>query len=331
MDNAASAAAETLAPGTTEVFAAVFFTFVAAFFLVLGYMDVLRRRSDIKRRAVLDQSAGVPRNVIEPEWFSSTKSLRFESLSATSALLSEVERRSKEKENEAAKIKRELSKAGYFGENAVLWYQSIRMTLLGSFALIAIIAMNAMAVDLSFLGKLLIAAFTAFIGFLLPSMHISHRKKKIVEECRNGFPDFVDLMVICAEAGLSPRAAIDRLSREISATYPYFGANLYLANLEVRAGASLHEALFNLSRRTQVEEAATLASLLEQTEQLGTSITGALRIYSEEMRERRLLRAEEKAHSLPVRLVLPLGLFVFPVILVVVLLPVLIRIRNALI
>ena len=332
METAAPAIAETLAPGTAEVFAAVFFTFVAAFFLVLGYMDVLRRRADIKRRAVLDQNPtmGVQRNVLEADWHGSSKSLRYESFSATSALLSDVERRSKEKETEAAKIKRELSKAGFFGQNSVVWYQSIRLTLLGSFVLIAIIAMNALDLDLSLGAKLLIAALAAAIGFLLPSQYIASRQKQIVEECRNGFPDFVDLMVICAEAGLSPRAGIDRLSREIAATYPYLGANLYLTNLEVRAGVSIHEALFNLSRRTQVDEAASLASLLQQTEQLGTSITDALRIYSDEMRERRLLRAEEKAHSLPVRLVLPLGLFVFPVILVVIMLPVLIRMKNAL-
>lgn len=330
MYTAAPAIAETLPPATPEVFAAMFFTFVAAFFLVLGYMDVLRRRADIKRRAVLDQHSGVQRNILEPDWFSSTRSLRYESLSVTSSLLSDVERRSKEKETESTKIKRELLKAGYFGENSVLWYQSIRLTLLGSFVLIAIIAMNALSVNLTFGWKILLSATAAAIGFLLPSRFITWRQKQIVEECRNGFPDFVDLMVICAEAGLSPRAAIDRLSREIAATYPYLGANLYLTNLEVRAGVAIHEALFNLAKRTQVEEAASLASLLQQTEQLGTSITGALRIYSDEMRERRLIKAEERAHSLPVKLVMPLGLFVFPVILVVILLPVLIRMKNAL-
>ena len=316
--------------GSTAVFAAVFFTFVAAFFFVLAYTDVIRRRADIKRRAVLDWNMGEQRESAEPGWFTRSRSLRHESISITSGLLSDIERRSKEKETEASKIKRELLRAGYFGANAVLWYQSIRLTLLGGCVLVAIIVLNAMAPGLPASTKLLAAAVSGAIGFLAPSRYISIRQNRIVEECRNGFPDFVDLTVICAEAGLSPRAAIDRLSREIAATYPYLGANLYLTNLEIRAGATLHEALFNLSRRTQVEEAATLASLLQQTEQLGTSITDALRIYSEEMRDRRLIRAEERAHSLPVKLVLPLGLFVFPVILIVILLPVLIRMKNAL-
>ncbi len=149
-----------------------------------------------------------------------------------------------------------------------------------------------------------------------------------MRECREGFPDFIDLMVVCTEAGLGPRAALDRLSREIAQTHAVLGAHLYLASLEIRAGSSLHEALLNLAKRTQVQEAAVLASLLEQTEQLGTSMTDALRVYSDEMRERRLVRAEEKAHALPAKLVLPLAFFVFPVILIVIMLPAVLRIKH---
>ena len=155
------------------------------------------------------------------------------------------------------------------------------------------------------------------------------RKKRLVQECREGFPDFIDLMIVCAEAGLGPGAAIDRLSREIAKTYPILGAHLYLASLEIRAGQQPAPGAFQLvaaDRRSK--RPRPLASLLEQTEQLGTSVTDALRVYSDEMRERRLVRAEEKAHSLPAKLVLPLGLFVFPVILVVILLPAVIRMKE---
>ena len=145
MDNAASAAAETLAPGTTEVFAAVFFTFVAAFFLVLGYMDVLRRRSDIKRRAVLDQSRACSATLSSRNGSAAQNRFAIESLSATSALLSDVERRSKEKENRSGEDQAGAVESRILRPKSVLWYQSIRLTLLGSFVLIAIIAMNAMA------------------------------------------------------------------------------------------------------------------------------------------------------------------------------------------
>jgi tight adherence protein C len=321
---------EIFRPDGAGMFAAVFLTFLAAFFFVLGYMDILRRRADIKRRAILDRNMSSQGNLLDSDWFNSSRSLRYQSLSQTSALLGDVERRSKEKETESSQIRRDLSKAGYFGQNAVVWYQSIRLSLFAAFMTIGIIIAYILFPSFSSGTKVMIVGSLAALGFLLPSRYIRRRQKQIIEECRNGFPDFVDLMVISAEAGLSPRAAIDRLSREIAETYPYLGANLYLTNLEVRAGISIHEALFNLGKRTQVKESSTLASLLQQTEQLGTSITDALRIYSDEMRERRLIRAEERAHSLPVKLVLPLGLFVFPVILVVILLPVIIRMKNAL-
>jgi tight adherence protein C len=140
----------------------------------------------------------------------------------------------------------------------------------------------------------------------------------------------MDLMVICAEAGLSPRAAIDRISREISHTYPFLGANIYLMSLELRAGGALSTAVGHLARRIDLEEVVALGSLMQQTEQLGTSIGDALRVYSDEMRDKRLARAEEKAYALPVKLTLPLGLYVFPVMLVVVGLPVFIRVKQAL-
>ena len=100
--------------------------------------------------------------------------------------------------------------------------------------------------------------------------------------------------------------------------------------LQLRAGSSLSEAVESLGRRVQIQEVRSLGMLLQQTEELGTNLSGSLRVYSEEMRSRRLLQAEEKAQVLPVKLVLPLALFVFPVMLVVTLMPVFIRIHRAL-
>jgi tight adherence protein C len=101
-------------------------------------------------------------------------------------------------------------------------------------------------------------------------------------------------------------------------------------SLELRAGSTLAEAVDNLARRTGIQEVLSLGSLLFQTEQLGTSIGDALRVYSDELRDKRLSRAEEKAHALPVKLTLPLGLYIFPVMMVVIGLPVVMRIKNAL-
>jgi len=98
--------------------------------------------------------------------------------------------------------------------------------------------------------------------------------------------------------------------------------------LEIRAGRPLRDALHNLAERLKIEEAKTLAILFKQSEALGTSLTQTLRVYSAEMRERRIIKAEEKANALPVKMVLPLGFCVFPVMLVVVLMPVWIRLAD---
>jgi tight adherence protein C len=175
-----------------------------------------------------------------------------------------------------------------------------------------------------------LAVIGAAIGLLIPALYVRHRHNLLHEQCRNGFPTFLDLLVVCSEAGLTPRAGIERVSREITRTHPFLGANLFLMSLELRAGRPLVEAIEGLGRRINLDEVRSLGSLLHQTEELGSNLSNALRVFSEEMRARRFLRAEEKAHSLPVKLVLPLALFVFPGMLVVALMPVLIRIQKVL-
>ena len=124
-------------------------------------------------------------------------------------------------------------------------------------------------------------------------------------------------------------AAIDRVGRELVQTYPHLGANLHLVTLELRAGQTLVDALENLSHRLGIDEVASLAVLLRQSEELGTSLAEALRVYSLEMRDKRLSRAEEKAHALPVKLTIPLGIFIFPVMLVFIMLPLVLRMKGA--
>ena len=126
------------------------------------------------------------------------------------------------------------------------------------------------------------------------------------------------------ECRLAPASSV---SREIVRTYPFLGANLFLMHLQIRAGRTVSETLASLAERVRLDEVSKLGALLQQTEALGTSVASTLRTFSEEMRARRMLRAEEKAHALPAKLVVPLALFIFPVILVVVFLPVIVRSR----
>ena len=145
-----------------------------------------------------------------------------------------------------------------------------------------------------------------------------------------GFPDALDLLLICVEAGLGLDAAIARIAQELTGAHRRLGENFALMTIEMRAGSSRRDALRNLADRLGIDEVRALVTLLNQSEELGTSIADALRVYSAEMRTRRMLRAEIKANALSVKLSIPLALFIFPVIMTVILLPVIIRIIRSL-
>jgi tight adherence protein C len=315
-------------PVTARLLAAMVLTFASVFLFVLSVGSYVRARLVVRHRAILARD-GFKQALVEPFGVEGRRTFQSQSLIATSALLGDVERGAARNESEASKIKRELLRGGFFSERAVFWYQASRFLLFAGGGCLGYLAYAYSFPDASGNSRLLVAALIAVAGFLLPNRFVAIRQKRLVRECREGFPDFIDLLIVCAEAGLGPRAAIDRLSREIAKTNRILGAHLYLANLEIRAGSSLHQALQSLSRRTQVHEAASLATLLQQTEQLGTSVTDALRVYRDEMRDRRLVAAEEKAYALPAKLVLPLGIFVFPVILIVIILPAFLRLKGA--
>src|SRR5260221_12936454 len=163
--------------------------------------------------------------------------------------------------------------------------------------------------------------------YFLPRFFFPFRIAGRQVEHRSGFPDFMDLLVVCAEAGLSMEAALDRVGRELADSYRSLSANIHMATLEIRAGRTLAESLEHLGDRLGLDEARAFATLLQQSAELGSSLTDALRVYSDEMRHKRLSRAEEKAYSLPSKLSVPLILCIFPVLIIVTLLPAYIRVK----
>jgi tight adherence protein C len=164
------------------------------------------------------------------------------------------------------------------------------------------------------------------LGYLVPSLYLDRRIAARRLEHQSGFPDFMDLLVVCADAGLSMEAALDRIGRELVDSYPSLAANIHMANLEIRAGRTMTEALEHLGDRLGLDEARSFATLIQQSDELGSSIGDALRVYSDDMRHKRLSRAEEKAYSLPAKLALPMMLCIFPVLFVVILCPVIVRV-----
>ena len=138
----------------------------------------------------------------------------------------------------------------------------------------------------------------------------------------------MDLMVACVEAGLSLDASVQRVGEELEYRHPIIAGHMRTLSLELRAGRARKSAWRAFADRMGVEEASSLATMLRQAEEMGTSLGQTLRIFSADMRKRRILMAEEKAMALPAKLTLPLILFVFPVLLGVLVLPAVVTLQG---
>lgn len=218
-----------------------------------------------------------------------------------------------------------MIQAGYFDPKAVGWYFASRVLLAvcGLGAAYALLRTSFADPTLATQGMVCIG-LTLF-GYYLPRFYVSNRIKQVTTRNRLGFPDFMDLMVVCAEAGLSIEAALDRVGRELGTSYPELSTHLSVASLEMRAGQSMEESLKTLAGRLGLEEVRAFATLLQQSKELGTSLSEALKVYSDEMRHKRLSSAEEKAYALPAKLSIPVTAFILPTVLLVAILPSIVR------
>lgn len=173
----------------------------------------------------------------------------------------------------------------------------------------------------------LILAASAF-GLYLPNIIVSSRATNRKQEILNGFPDTLDLMLVCVEAGLGIDASFSRVGAEITSSHPLLAELFATASLELRAGRSREQALRTLAHRTAVPEISAFVTLIIQSDKLGASIGQALKIYATEMREARRMRAEEKAMRIPVLISVPLVCFMLPVMVSVLMLPAAIQMKT---
>jgi len=231
---------------------------------------------------------------------------------------------------ENSEIRRRLMHAGLRSNSAPLVFFALK-TLLG----IALPAIGWVLIALS--GKQLQFAQLAFILFLLlclgyygPNLVLNRMVRTRQRELFETFPDALDLLTICVEAGLSLEAALGRVADEISLKSEALANELQLVVLEMRAGGGKERALRNLALRTGVEDIDTLVAMLVQSEKFGTSIADSLRIQSDMLRSKRQQRAEETAAKVAVKLIFPLVLCIFPSILIVVAGPAVLRIGKLL-
>ena len=293
--------------------------FLAAGTLAFSVMAALRVRGAVKKRT--------SRILSEQERASQGRSLQGSSAKALTKLIDYTTKHYSETNQEHMKVlRRRLVQAGIYDPRGVAFFFIGRTALaIGFDAAIFIFLPLMKPVGGSMFWLLIVAGGVA--GYVGPSMYVDRRISARTLQHRSGFPDFMDLLVVCADSGLSLEASFERVGREIGQGYPSLSANIHLTNLEVRAGRALKEALENFADRLALEEARAFATLINQSIDLGSSITDAMRVYSDDMRHKRLSRAEEKAYALPAKLAVPMMVCIFPVLFVVILLPVIVRLH----
>jgi tight adherence protein C len=226
-------------------------------------------------------------------------------------------------------LRTKLIAAGYSAPHAPRVYTLIR--------LVAVIGLPALLLGwMWFSGNrpgimklYIMGILAAVIGLYVPRIIVGLKADRRQREIVNGFPDALDLMLVCVEAGLGLEAAFTRVGMEITRSHPLLAQQLGAVVLELRAGRSREDALRRMADRAGVDEIRAFATLLIQSTKLGSSIAQTLRIYASEMRERRRMRAEEKAHRLPVLLSIPLVACMLPVMIGVLMLPAVIRTIRA--
>jgi tight adherence protein C len=228
------------------------------------------------------------------------------------------------------KLRLNLIQAGYFRSDAINFYVLWRVAAVILLPIITYLFLDLTAPRMQLASRLLTVLIAVALGVVAPDAFISRKRRRLSAEYRVIFPDFLDLLVVCTDAGLTLAGAVNRITGEIGDRRSrMFGINLAVMAAEMRAGRSFVEALSALAERLMIPEARSLVALLRQSMELGSDVGEALRVFGDEMRDKRLLRAEEQANTLSVKMIMPLGLFIMPVVLMVILLPVVLRLFNA--
>ncbi|MCK5003107.1 MAG: type II secretion system F family protein [Gammaproteobacteria bacterium] len=231
---------------------------------------------------------------------------------------------------EQSRIKSKLVHAGHMGPNAVKTFMVLKVLLaivVPLFLVLPFILLGTIPIDEPY-KAIPFLVLSGLLGFYLPDI-VAHQQKQARQLLfTEGFPDAMDMMVVCVEAGLGIDAAIVRVADEIGVSHPELAREFHMVGLELRAGKTRQQALRALGERTGVAQVQSLVALLIQAEHFGTSVARALREHSEEMRNIRMQTAKEKAAKLPVKLIFPLIFFIFPALFLVVLAPAAIRIYQ---
>jgi len=218
-------------------------------------------------------------------------------------------------ENEVGKIRLELLNAGFRGENAVAVFQGLKvLAMLLGLAVSAPVVLSRYGMNTSGLTYLVIAAG---IGYYLPGFIVGNIKGRRQEAIFLGLPDAIDLMVVCVEAGLGLDIAMRKVTTELATACPALCEEFAISNFQVQMGRARKDVLRDLGVRTGVDDLRSLAAVIIQSEKFGSSIGSALRVQSDSMRVKRRQLAEERAAKTAVKIMIPMVLFIFPGVFVV--------------
>ena len=214
--------------------------------------------------------------------------------------------------------------AGIRSDDASVIYFGTKTVLPLIFSALAYLALRGgQQQNLTFLFYIMLSAM---LSFYLPNLVLHFAIKSRQREIFENFPDAADLMLVCIEAGLGLDAGLTKVADEIQIKSAALAEELHLTNLEMRAGGTREKSLKNLALRTGVEEISTFAIMLTQADKFGTSIGESLRVFSDDLRHKRQIRAEELAAKIPTKMLFPLVVFIFPSIIMVIMGPAVIQV-----
>ncbi len=226
--------------------------------------------------------------------------------------------------DELNEMTKKLGYAGYRGPNALQTFYGIKALLMIGMP-VGVLVVSRWFPEQSSVELMFCGFGAAALGLILPSYILDKLVASHMKKLRRAFPDALDLLVVCVEAGLGLAAAIQRVADELMVSHPELSTELALVNAEMRAGVERSRALKNLADRTGLPDIRGLVSLLVQTMRFGTGVADALRVYSEEFRDKRMQAAEEQAALVGTKLIFPLVLCLFPSFFIVAIGPAVLR------
>ena len=286
--------------------------FFAVFSVIWMLADVSTKKAGIAEQRLDVLSSPYGRRIQEKMENSASEAMAKAFEAAAPALAKPL---TPQNEKEASKLKQRLMEAGFRSESAPMMFLSIKLMTAAIFLFLSggtavfIEGMNTSAGIKAILG--------GGVGFYGPELVLSYlgsRRKKAIFQ---GLPDALDLLVVCVEAGLGLDQAMRKVAQEMRTSYRILSDEFGLCNLHLQMGRQRSHVLQDLGIRTGVEDLRSLASLLIQADKFGSSVAQALRVQSDSMRVKRQQIAEEKAAKTAVKLILPLVLFIFPGVFVV--------------